>query len=171
MYKNCNICDRWFQIWRPCEGRDDFGPSLLISFAAKVGPTLGTYLGRSYLGKTKSKFKTINRHGPRTAANLISAVTHIQIINIFYCSTLVQTNVSLLQSFRDQHERLTPGRDWLVRNWTWLISSGSESYVLVQCRDSKSVIWNRLFKFSNQVKVQNSALSTDSSKSIWRFVF
>ena len=38
-----------------------------------------------------------NRHGPHTAANLKSAVTHTQIL--LYYSTLVQTNATLLQSF------------------------------------------------------------------------
>jgi len=55
-----------------------------MSGVSLVGPTLGTYLGRSYLGRMKSKLKTINRHGPHTAANLISTVTHIQIINVLY---------------------------------------------------------------------------------------
>jgi len=44
--------------WRPCGGRDDSLPSIL----------LGRYLGRSYLGRTKSKSKAKNRHGPYTVA-------------------------------------------------------------------------------------------------------
>jgi len=35
--------------------------------SVEVGPTLGRYLGRSYLGRTKSKPKAKNRHGPHTA--------------------------------------------------------------------------------------------------------
>jgi len=56
--------------------------------------------GRSYLGQTKSTSKAKNRHAPHTAARSDIAVTHIQIL--LYYSTLVQTNVALLQSLRDQ---------------------------------------------------------------------
>jgi len=30
IYKILNMCDRWFQIWRPSGGRDDFWPSILF---------------------------------------------------------------------------------------------------------------------------------------------
>jgi len=55
-----------------------------------------------YLGRTKSKSKSKNRQGSSyTAARSEIVVTRIQII--LYYSTLVQKNVSLLLSFRDQY--------------------------------------------------------------------
>jgi len=59
-------------------------------------------LCRSYLARwtRKSISEAENRLGPHSAAQSEMAVTYIQTIE--YCSTLVQTNVSLLQSFRDQ---------------------------------------------------------------------
>ena len=55
---------------------------------AWVGPNLVRHLGRSYLGRTKSKSKAKNRHGPHTAAKS-------EISGYIYSKTL-------LQSFHDQ---------------------------------------------------------------------
>ena len=56
---------------------------------------LHTYNIHMYTNKSKST----NRHGSHTAAKSEIAVTYIPII--LYYSTLVQTNVSLLQSFHE----------------------------------------------------------------------
>jgi len=74
-----------------------FLPSETVSYKVTLGIGI---LGRSYLDQTKSKSKAKNPHSPHLEAKSEIAVIHIQIL--LYYSTLVQTNISLVQSFRDQ---------------------------------------------------------------------
>jgi len=64
--------------------------------------------GKSYLGRTKSRLKAKNRHCPYTAKSEI-AVTHIHIILKY--STLLQTNVWILQSCRGRITVTPPARE------------------------------------------------------------
>ena len=67
----------------------------------------------TYLGRTTSKSKAKNRHGPPTTRppNQKSAATHIQIL---LCdSFLEKTNFSLLLSFRDQIGTCRANRNFL----------------------------------------------------------
>jgi len=94
--------------------------SCVLSLSLYTSFSVCVFSPGSYLAPSEINFRGRKLLRPRMASKSEIAVTYIRML--IYYSTLIQTNVSLLESFRDHYEQYNPSKE------SYILSK--ETYIL-----------------------------------------